>query len=134
MNNVLTGIAFDYINDNRNRYPKVVLARMGRSLELFRAQHSPRLNYLVEGRWRMPSTLGLALYCLCCCHVLALWVLRSQGVRLTVPLSLWAMVLFASATTFGLTISGPSRCDDGGAHWCCGVVVVGPVWRPSTRD
>ena len=104
MNNVLTGIAFDYINDNRNRYPKVVLARMGRTLELFRVQHSLRLNYGIEGRWRVPSTAGLALYYLLLPpSVFALWVLRSQGVRLTVPLSLWAMVLFASATTFGLT-------------------------------
>lgn len=104
MNNVLTGIAWDYVVDNRTRYPKVALARMGRSLELYRVQHSLRLNYLIEGRWRVPSTLGLALYySLLPPSLLALWALRSRDVRLVVPLSVLVMVLFASATTFGLT-------------------------------
>jgi 4-amino-4-deoxy-L-arabinose transferase-like glycosyltransferase len=96
--------ALDYYRDNWTRYPQVALARMGRSLELFRVSHSLRMNYLVEGRWEEPSTVGLGVYyALIPFTVLGGFVMRRRGIRLTPMLAMWPTVMFAAAITFGLT-------------------------------
>ena len=96
--------AIEYTLDNLDRYPLVALARIGRSLEFFRVGHTLRMNYLVEGRWEEPSTIGLGLYyALLPLTIVGGVVLRRRGVRLTPLLAMWPMIMFASATTFGLT-------------------------------
>ena len=100
----MTEKALEYTLDNIGRYPLVVMARMGRSLEVFRVGHTLRVNYLIEGRWRVPSTLGLiTYYALIPFTALGLVVLRRDGQRLVPFLAMWTTVMFASAITFGLT-------------------------------
>lgn len=96
--------ALEYYTDNWQRFPKVALARMGRSLELYRVSHTLRMQYTVEGRWEEPSTLGLGLYyALIPFTVIGALVLRRRGERLTPLLAMWPMIMFAAAITFGLT-------------------------------
>jgi 4-amino-4-deoxy-L-arabinose transferase-like glycosyltransferase len=96
--------ALEYTIDNWQRYPLVALARIGRSLEFFRVGHTLRMNYLVEGRWEEPSTLGLGLYyALVPLTILGALVLRRSGRRLTPLLAMWPVIMLASVTTFGLT-------------------------------
>jgi 4-amino-4-deoxy-L-arabinose transferase-like glycosyltransferase len=96
--------ALEYYVDNWYRYPKVALARIGRSLELFRVGHTLQMNYRVEGRWEEPSTIGLGVYYgLLPFTVIGALVLRRRGERLTPLLAMWPMIMFASAITFGLT-------------------------------
>jgi 4-amino-4-deoxy-L-arabinose transferase-like glycosyltransferase len=96
--------ALEYYVDNWYRYPKVALARMGRSLEFFRVGHSLQMNYRVEGRWEEPSTVGLGVYyALIPFTVIGALLLRRRGERLTPLLAMWPMIMFASAITFGLT-------------------------------
>lgn len=96
--------ALEYTFDNLDRYPLVVLARMGRSLEVFRVEHTLRVNYNVEGRWKIPSVLGLVgYYGLIPFTILGFEMLRRRGERLVPFAAMWTLVLFASAITFGLT-------------------------------
>lgn len=96
--------AIEYYVDNWIEYPKVALARMGRSLEFFRVGHTLRMNYLVEGRWEEPSVIGLGMYyTLLPLTVIGGVVLHRRRIRLTPLVAMWPMVMFASAITFGLT-------------------------------
>ncbi len=96
--------AWRYTVDNWHRYPKVALARMGRSLDLFRVGHTLRQNYELEGRWEEPSILGIAFYyALIPISALGAAVMWGRRERLTPLLAMWPTILFASATTFGLT-------------------------------
>lgn len=96
--------ALEYYLDNWTRFPKVALARIGRSLELYRVSHTLQMQYRVEGRWEEPSTVGLGVYyTLVPFSVIGALLLRRRGVRLTPLLSMWPMIMLASATTFGLT-------------------------------
>ncbi|MEM7139954.1 MAG: glycosyltransferase family 39 protein [Actinomycetota bacterium] len=96
--------AIEYYLDNWQRYPKVALARIGRSLEVYRVSHTLRMQYGVEGRWEEPSTVGLGVYyTLVPLTVVGALLLRRRGTRLTPLLSVWPMIALASATTFGLT-------------------------------
>ena len=80
------------------------MARMGRSLELFKPGHSLRLNYQVEGRWEEPSTFGLGFYyALLPLTIIGGMVFWRRGIRLTPLLSMWPTIMLASAITFGLT-------------------------------
>jgi len=100
----MTRHAIGYTLDHWKRYPVVALARVGRSLEFFRVGSTLRLNYEVEGRWRVPSTAGLVLYYLLVPFTIAGGLAMSERGRRLVPmLSIWVMVIFASAVTFGLT-------------------------------
>lgn len=96
--------AIDYYADNWKRFPKVALARMGRSLEVYRVSHTLRMQYGVEGRWEEPSTVGLGIYyALIPFTMLGGLLLHRRGQRLTPLLAMWPMIMFASAITFGLT-------------------------------
>lgn len=96
--------AVEYTAQNWQRFGIVALARMGRSLELFKPGHTLRLNYQLEGRWEEPSTYGLGLYyALFPLTIIGGLVLWHRGVRLTPLLAMWPTVLLASAITFGLT-------------------------------
>lgn len=96
--------ALEYTVENWERFGVVALARMGRSLELFKPGHSLRLNYQVEGRWEEPSTFGLGFYyALLPLTVIGALVFRRRGIRLTPMLSMWPTIMLASAVTFGLT-------------------------------
>lgn len=96
--------ALEYYRENWTRFPKVALARMGRSLELYRVSHTLRMQYSVEGRWEEPSTIGLGIYyALIPFTVIGALLLRRRRIRLTPLLSVWPMIMLASAITFGLT-------------------------------
>ncbi len=96
--------ALDYIGDNIGRYPAVMLARIGRALEVFRVGDTLQANWAVEGRWRGPSTIGLGLYyALIVPAAAGAVVLRRAGRRLTPVLAWWPMVMATAAATFGLT-------------------------------
>jgi len=96
--------ALDYYVDNWERYPKVALARIGRSLEFYRVSHTLRMQYTVEGRWEEPSTVGLGVYyALLPFSVIGALLMRRRGQRLTPLLAMWPMIAAASAMTFGLT-------------------------------
>ncbi len=96
--------AVEYIGDNLDRFPVVVAARMGRALEVFRVRHTLRLNWVIEGRGKLPSTVGLFLYyALLPLTVVGLVSMRKRRIPLTPLLSLWGAVLLAVATTFGVT-------------------------------
>ena len=96
--------ALAYTVENWERFGVVALARMGRSLELFKPGHTLRWNYLVEGRWEEPSAFGLGFYyALLPLTVIGALVFRRRGVRLTPMLSMWPTIMLASAITFGLT-------------------------------
>ena len=96
--------ALEYTFENWERFGVVALARMGRSLELFKPGHSLRLNYQVEGRWAEPSTFGLGFYyALLPLTVIGALVFWRRDIRLTPMLSMWPTIMLASAITFGLT-------------------------------
>jgi len=100
----MTRKAIGYTLDHWQRYPLVATARIGRSLEFFKPISTLRINYQIEGRWRFPSTSGLVLYYLLLPFtVMGAWALREKGHRLVPMASIWVMVAFASAVTFGLT-------------------------------
>lgn len=97
-------VALEYYVDNWTSYPKVALARIGRSLEFFRVGHTLRMNYGVEGRWEEPSTVGLGFYyALVPFTVLGGVVMWRRRLRLTPMIAMWPTVMFAAAITFGLT-------------------------------
>ena len=63
-----------------------------------------RMQYGVEGRWEEPSTVGLGVYyALIPFTVIGALLLRRRKIRLTPLLSMWPMIMLASAMTFGLT-------------------------------
>ncbi len=96
--------AWEYLIDNWQRYPKVALARIGRSLDLFRVGHTLRQNHELEGRWEEPSVLGIGFYYfLLPLTLMGALVMRQNGTRLTPLLAMWPTIMLASATTFGLT-------------------------------
>ena len=96
--------ALKYTAENWERFGIVAVARMGRSLELFKPGHSLRLNDQVEGRWEEPSTFGLGFYYgLLPLTIIGGTVLWRRGVRLTPLLSMWPTIMGVSAITFGLT-------------------------------
>ena len=96
--------ALEYTTENWQRFGVVAVARMGRSLELFKPGHSLRLNYQVEGRWEEPSTFGLGFYyALLPLTIIGGMVFWRRGIRLTPLLSMWPTIMLASAITFGLT-------------------------------
>ena len=96
--------ALEYTTENWQRFGVVAVARMGRSLELFKPGHSLRLNYQVEGRWEEPSTFGLGFYyALLPLTIIGAVVFWRRGIRLTPLLSMWPTIMLASAITFGLT-------------------------------
>ena len=96
--------ALEYTAENWERFGVVAVARMGRSLELFKPGHSLRLNYQVEGRWEEPSTFGLGFYyALLPLTIIGGMVFWRRGIRLTPLLSMWPTIMLASAITFGLT-------------------------------
>ena len=96
--------ALEYTAENWERFGVVALARMGRSLELFKPGHSLRLNYQVEGRWEEPSTFGLGFYyALLPLTIIGAAVFWRRGIRLTPMLAMWPTIMLASAITFGLT-------------------------------
>lgn len=100
----MTEQAISYTRQHWKRYPLVALARIGRSFEFFKPGSTLRINYEIEGRWKVPSTAGLALYYLLVPFTIAgALAMRERGLRLTPMLSIWVMVAFASAVTFGLT-------------------------------
>jgi 4-amino-4-deoxy-L-arabinose transferase-like glycosyltransferase len=96
--------ATEYITDNADRLPVVVAARIGRALEVYQVRHTLDLNWRIEGRGKLPSTIGLYLYyVLVPLTLLGLIDLRRRRISLTPLLSLWGAVLLAVATTFGVT-------------------------------
>ena len=96
--------ALEYTTENWQQFGVVAVARMGRSLELFKPGHSLRLNYQVEGRWEEPSTFGLGFYyALLPLTIIGGMVFWRRGIRLTPLLSMWPTIMLASAITFGLT-------------------------------
>jgi len=96
--------AVEYITDNTDRLPIVVAARIGRALEIYQVRHTLNLNWRIEGRGKLPSTIGLWLYYVLVPLTLVGFVdLRRRGISLTPLLSLWGAVLLAVATTFGVT-------------------------------
>lgn len=100
----MTRHAISYTLDHWERYPLVALARVGRSLELFKVGNTLRFDYEIEGRWRAPSTAGLALYYLLVPFtIIGGLAMYERGLRLIPVLSIWVMVIFTSAVTFGLT-------------------------------
>ncbi len=102
--NFMARKAIGYTLDHWQRYPLVAVARIGRSLEFFKPLSTLRINYQIEGRWKLPSAAGLALYYLLVPFtVIGAFALREKGRRLVPMASIWVMVAFASAVTFGLT-------------------------------
>ncbi len=102
--NFMARKAIGYTLDHWQRYPLVAVARIGRSLEFFKPISTLRINYQIEGRWKLPSTAGLALYYLLVPFTaIGAFALREKGRRLVPMASIWVMVAFASAVTFGLT-------------------------------
>ncbi len=96
--------ALGYIGDNLDRYPLVMMARAGRVLEVFRVSDTLMWAWKIEGRWRGPSTVGLAMYyALLVPAAFGAWRLRRAGVRLTPFLAWWPLVIVTAALTFGLT-------------------------------
>ena len=96
--------ALDYIGENLPRYPLVMLARAGRTLELFRVGDTLHWTATLEGRWRLPSQAGLAMYYLLAAPAAAgVWLMRRDGQRLVPLLAMWPTVLTATMLTFGLT-------------------------------
>ena len=96
--------ALDYIGDNFRRYPQVMLARVGRVLEVYRVRDTLGWAWRLEGRWRAPSTAGLVLYyVLVVPAAVGAWRLRRAGQRLTPLLAQWPLVIVTAALTFGLT-------------------------------
>ena len=102
--NFMARKAIGYTLDHWQRYPLVAVARIGRSLEFFKPMSTLRINYEIEGRWKFPSASGLALYYLLIPFtVMGAIAMREKGQKLIPMASIWVMVAFASAVTFGLT-------------------------------
>ncbi len=96
--------AFDYIADNLSRYPVVMLARVGRVMEVFRVGDTLRSNWALEERGKRPSTAGLGFYyALVGPAIVGAVILRRADKRLTPLLAWWPMVIVTAAVTFGLT-------------------------------
>jgi len=102
--NFMARKAIGYTLDHWQRYPLVATARIGRSLEFFKPISTLHVNYKIEGRWKFPSTTGLALYYLLIPFtIIGAIAMSEKGHRLVPMASIWVMVAFASAITFGLT-------------------------------
>lgn len=96
--------ALEYISDNLARYPAVMLARAGRTLEVFRVGDTLDWTSTLEGRWRRPSQAGLAMYYLLAVPAVAgALIMRRRDQRLLPLLAMWPTVLTATMLTFGLT-------------------------------
>ncbi len=96
--------AFSYMADNLDRLPVVMLARAGRALDFFRVQDSLDNNTGLEGRFKRPSQVGLALYYLLIVPLLiGIYRMRKVGLRLTPLLAWWPLVIATAALTFALT-------------------------------
>ncbi len=96
--------ALRFAGDNTRRLPVVVVARVARTMDLFRPLDTLRIQWQVEGRPRLPSAAGLALHWLLMAGAgigtVTLW--RRKGpVAPFVGTAL--VVLGTTALTFGVT-------------------------------
>lgn len=96
--------ALEYAGRHLDRLPVVVAARVGRMYDLYRPLDTLRLNAQVEGRGRVPSTLGLvaswALWPLALGGVAVLW---RRSVTVVPLLAQVIVVTITAALTFGVT-------------------------------
>ena len=91
-----------YIRDHLRRLPVVMLARVGRTWDVYKPRQNVRLNWQIEGRGRRASQAGLlAWYVLLPLSVGGLVVLRRRGVPITPFLAVAAMITITAAWTFG---------------------------------
>jgi 4-amino-4-deoxy-L-arabinose transferase-like glycosyltransferase len=95
--------ALDYIDSHRRRLPVVVLARIGRTWNLFHVSQGVDLD-VFEGRPRWASLLGLAaFYPLLALAGYGAVVARRRRVALTPLVGPFVIVTFTAAITFGQT-------------------------------
>jgi len=96
--------AIEYYRTNAGQFPVVAAARMGRTLEVFNAGQGLWLDYQIEGRWKLPSTLGLAgYYLLVPLSFVGVRVLRRRGESLLPLLIMWPLILSTVVFTYGIT-------------------------------
>jgi hypothetical protein len=94
----------EYVGDNLDRVPAVVLARVGRVAGVYRPLQQIRLDVVPEGRELWVARTGMAsYYVLAALSVIGWMALGRQG-RLRFPLLMPIVVVgLAAATTFGAT-------------------------------
>jgi 4-amino-4-deoxy-L-arabinose transferase-like glycosyltransferase len=93
-----------YVNDNLDRFPVVVLARIGRMWEVYQPGQNVDLNVFFERRGRASSEAALAsYYLLAALSAVGLVALYRRRVTIVPFLSLGAMVTITAAMSFGIT-------------------------------
>jgi 4-amino-4-deoxy-L-arabinose transferase-like glycosyltransferase len=94
----------EYINENKNRAPIVLAARVGRMWDVYKPAQNLDYNINLEGRGRLDSTLGLISY-----FVLMPWaigglvVLYRRRITITPMLAFALAITLTAAITFGIT-------------------------------
>jgi 4-amino-4-deoxy-L-arabinose transferase-like glycosyltransferase len=95
--------ALDYIFDNKDRFPAVVAARVGRIWNLYRPWQNASFDGLVEGRGLAQARLALVAYFIYATGAIAgLFVLRRRRHPIWPYLVLAGVVTFSVAITFGI--------------------------------
>ncbi|HKY15415.1 MAG TPA: glycosyltransferase family 39 protein [Microthrixaceae bacterium] len=101
---VARATALGYATDHLRRVPVVAVARVARMYDLYRPFDTLRINWQVEGRGRLPSTLGLVVHwALLPVAVAGAVVLWRRRVTLVPLLAHVVAVTVTAAMTFGVT-------------------------------
>lgn len=96
--------ALDYARDHAGEVPKVVAARIGRVLGLFRPGQQIQLDTAVEGRDAWVAKTGMwSFYALALASIAGLVVLGRRGVPRYPLIAPMVTVIVAAAMTFGAT-------------------------------
>lgn len=101
--NVAAHTAWEFARDHPGRFPVVVVARVGRTLNLFRPFDTIRIDGTVEGRGEGATQLSLAFWWLSL--PLGIWgavLLRRRGVTLIPLIGVSAVVIGTAAASFGV--------------------------------
>jgi len=95
--------ALEYARNHLRRLPAVAVARVARTLDLFRPFDTLRLSYQVEGRPRVPSTIGLVVHwCLMGLSIVGLAVCWRRRQTVVPYVGTIATVLITTGLTFGV--------------------------------
>ncbi len=96
--------AIEYMRDHIERVPLVMAARIGRMWNVFKPGHTTTLDWMIEGRGRAPSWIGLfAFYALVPFSVYGFVQLVRRRITILPLLASPIILTIATALTFGVT-------------------------------
>lgn len=94
----------DYVKDHLDHLPVVMVARVGRMWDLYEPGQNVELNWMIEGRGKRASEIGLAMYYpLVALAVGGVLVLRRRRQPVSPFVGMAVVVTVTAAITFGTT-------------------------------